>query len=58
MKDTRDEKLRMFAKIAVVYRTAKYRTQDRIQYKINHKVAMSGNFCLRGLSLIYDEAGL
>ena len=34
------------------------KVQDRIQYKINHKVAMSGNFCMRGLSLIYDEAGL
>ena len=35
-------------------RTAKYR-----MYKINHKLArMSGNFCcLRGLSLIYEEAG-
>ena len=52
MKDTRDEKLQMFAKIAVVYRTAKYRT---IQYKINHKVATSGNFCLGGLSLIYER---
>lgn len=47
---TEQEVANVCQKCGGVRDSAKYR-----MYKINHKVAMSGNFCLGGLSLIYER---